>query len=47
MDTNDSSPSVDNSVPAEPVVPPKQVHRWKDDGGAIAPEPQEQPDDAD
>lgn len=38
MDANEKTPEADKPRDAEPEVAPKQVHRWKDDGGAIADE---------
>ncbi|WP_187393202.1 hypothetical protein [Arthrobacter echini] len=28
---------------AEPLVPDKQIHRWKDDGGQVIDQPDDEP----
>jgi hypothetical protein len=39
MKDNEKNLSAEESVGGDRTVPDKQVHRWKDDGGALEPEP--------
>ena len=43
MNGNGKNPSGGEPDQTERVVPDKQVYRWKDDGGALAPEPDFEP----
>jgi hypothetical protein len=43
MEANEQNPVSDKAQEPERAVPEKQIYRWKDDGGALPPEPAPKP----